>query len=401
MFRKLKLKIVLAVMGIVIVMLAVIFGLVYHFTKSDLENRSYAMLQAATREASELGKMPDDGSKIQLPYFVMRVDTSGQALAAGYSRYDITDEKFLIELVQLVVDQGGAEGIIEKYQLMYTVQSGTKQQTIVFLDISGFNEALNTAVITSLIIEASCIVIILALSIWFACWAVKPVKVAWKQQTRLVSGVSQELKTPLAVVMSNTELLQDQQTESDVKLRCADNIAAMSRQIRQLMDEMAELAGVENGQIRRNFARIDLSELVNNAALSFEPIMHKTGLYLRTRIQSEIVLKGSAYHLQQLVEILLNNARKYSAPGVVGMQLTKQGKTCLLTVSNPGEPIPNEELERIFDCFYRDDKAWTDLGSSGLGLFVAKTIVLEHKGKIWAISNNTGNCYCVQLPCGK
>lgn len=399
MLRKLKVKIILAAMGVVVVMLAVIFGLVYHFTKADLENSSYAMLQSVARDAADPGKMPEVGMQIQLPYFVVHIDNSGHAIAAGYSRYDITDERFLVELVQLVLEQGGAEGVIDKYQLMYTVQSGTRQQTLVFLDISSFNETLNSLVKTCLIIAAICIVIMLAVSLWFASWAVRPVATAWKQQKQFISDASHELKTPLSVILSNAELLQNEQSEENVKRQCAENIDTMSRQMRHLVEGMLELSRVDNGQIRRNFEKIDFSELIYNAALPFEPIMYEAGLRLCSSIQPDVVLKGSVYHLRQLVEILLDNAVKYSASGIVGLQLTKQGKTCTMTVSNPGEPIPKEELERIFERFYRVDKARTGSGSFGLGLSIAKSIVLDHKGKIWAISNSTGNCFCVQLTC--
>ena len=111
-------------------------------------------------------------------------------------------------------------------------------------------------------------------------------------------------------------------------------------------------------------------------------------------------MTGSEQYLHQLVDILLDNAGKYSAPGIVAVDLQRQGRgQCLLTVANPGEPIATEDLKRIFERFYRTDKARSRTGSFGLGLAIAQSVVQEHGGRIWAESNVTGNRFCVLLPC--
>ena len=134
--------------------------------------------------------------------------------------------------------------------------------------------------------------------------------------------------------------------------------------------------------------------------MTFEPVLFEKGLQLECHIQPGIFLKGNGQSLRQVADILLDNTLKYSAPGVVTLELIRSGRgKCLLAVSNPGEPIPTEELERIFDRFYRTDKSRSRDGSFGLGLSIAKTVVTEHGGKIWAKSNETGSCFFVELPC--
>lgn len=110
-------------------------------------------------------------------------------------------------------------------------------------------------------------------------------------------------------------------------------------------------------------------------------------------------MKGSPQYLKQLVDILLDNAGKYGIPGIVNLNLIRQGKTCLLSVSNPGAPIPPEERSHLFERFYRTDSAYTDPVSFGLGLSIALSVMQEHGGKLWAESDPTGNCFFVQLPC--
>ena len=139
---------------------------------------------------------------------------------------------------------------------------------------------------------------------------------------------------------------------------------------------------------------------VSDALLPFEPVFFEKGLILESDIQPNIMIRGSWEHLRQVLEILLDNATKYSAKGIVCVNLQRQGRGhCLLTVSNPGEPISRAELEQIFERFYRVDEARSRTGSFGLGLPIARTVVREHGGKIWAQSNRTGNCFCVLLPC--
>jgi signal transduction histidine kinase len=159
-----------------------------------------------------------------------------------------------------------------------------------------------------------------------------------------------------------------------------------------------ELARADNGKIKTFFQPISLSNVVTQAALPFEPLFYERRLQLQTIIAPDIQLTGSGQHLQQVVEILLDNAYKYSDSGIVCLSLSQQGRYALLSVSNPGNPIPAEDHQKIFQRFYRADEARAGSGSFGLGLAIAKAIVTDHNGKIWVHSNDSGNCFYVQLP---
>ena len=112
-----------------------------------------------------------------------------------------------------------------------------------------------------------------------------------------------------------------------------------------------------------------------------------------------LTLLGSQQHLYQVMDILLDNALKYSVPGGhTNAELKRIGHSCLLTVANTGEPISREDLTNIFKRFYRVDKARRLNGSYGLGLSIAQAIVEAHKGIIWAESDNGYNTFFVQLP---
>ena len=99
-----------------------------------------------------------------------------------------------------------------------------------------------------------------------------------------------------------------------------------------------------------------------------------------------------------MLDILLDNALKYSAPGTVTVQLRREANKAVFFVENPGEPIKPEDLKHIFKRFYRVNKARPRDGSTGLGLAIAESIVIAHKGRIWAESENGINRFSVELP---
>ena len=173
----------------------------------------------------------------------------------------------------------------------------------------------------------------------------------------------------------------------------------MSRQMRQLIEEMLDLARTDNGQGTLVFSPVDLSRLVNDAVLPFEPVFFERGLTLTADIQEHITVSGSQQHLRQITDILLDNAQKYSSSaGEVTVQLTRQGGRCRLSVSNPGDVLSKAERKDIFKRFYRTDEAHSQRGSYGLGLSIAANIAAMHRGKIWVESSNGRNIFHLELP---
>ena len=146
---------------------------------------------------------------------------------------------------------------------------------------------------------------------------------------------------------------------------------------------------------------VDLSRLVSDALLPFEPVFFESGLALETEIAEGIAIQGSPDHLRQVVEILLDNAGKYGE-GTVSVRLERAGgKSCLLSVASRGASISKEDLRNIFKRFYRVDEARSRDGSYGLGLSIAEGIVQAHRGRIWAESEGGINTFFVRLPVDK
>ena len=231
--------------------------------------------------------------------------------------------------------------------------------------------------------------------------AIRPVEQAWKQQRQFVADASHELKTPLTVIMTNAELAQSPDYDEEGRQRFLSSILTMSRQMRGLIEEMLQLARADQADTKAAFAPVDFSKLTSDALLPFAPIFFEAGLTLSSAISDAIQVTGNDAQLRQVVEILLDNAQKYSQPGgATQVSLKRHRKNhCLLTVANQGEPLSPEALKHIFERFYRADQARSRTGSFGLGLSIAETIVTQHQGKIWAESREGRNWFYVELPC--
>lgn len=401
MIKRLKVKFICINMVIVTVMLVVIFGMVLHFTGGNLEQQSIRMMQSVLDDRGHPGRPGEPSGQAQLPYFYVSVNAFGEASAAVGGYYDLTDTQTIQQIISLAVESGDSTGILDGYSLRFQKRTTPFGQSIVFVDMSSEISTMHALVKNCAIIGTVAFAVFLALAFLLARWAVKPVETAWNQQRQFVADASHELKTPLTVILTNAEMLQQPEYDEAEKGRFVDSIMTMSHQMRGLVESLLELARVDNGGQNMMFSQVNYSELVEDALLPFEPVLFEKGLLLESQVEEGITVKGSAQHLKQVADILLDNAGKYGAPdSTVTVVLKRQGSHCLLSVASAGEALSKEDLKNIFKRFYRVDKARSMNHSYGLGLSIADSIVTHHGGKIWAESGNGINTFFVQLPLG-
>lgn len=399
MIRKLQIKFVIINMTMVTFMLCVIFGLVYNATRSNLEAESISMMKSIAMDPFQLGRPNEQSSDLRLPYFTLILGLKGELVSAGGGYYDLSDKAFLKDMIDHSVKTQRESGIIEDHNLRFCRVVRPMGTVLVFSDMTSENNTLNNLLRISLIIGMLSFFGFLAISIFLSKWAVKPVAAAWKQQKQFVADVSHELKTPLTVIMTNAELLQNDGFEESERKNFSQSILTMSRQMKCLVEKMLELAKSDSRETKRQMKPVDLSKLILDTAISFEGIFVEKGLTVENEVEPGIVTLGNRDALQQLADILLDNAQKYSSPGgetKVCLRSSGQGK-CRLLVSNPGKEIPVEDLKKIFQRFYRMDEARSRDGSFGLGLAIAESIVTRHKGRIWAESKDGINTFTVEL----
>ena len=398
MIKKLRIKFVLVIMAIVMVLLGCILGVVIHFTGQGMEMQSISMMRRIAASPFQQGSLGKPSEEVRLPFFTVQISSRGELIAASGGYFDLTDREYLQEIVNRALLSEQETGKLEEHDLRYLKVVSPRGFTIVFSDTTTESSTLKHLFYSCLAIFFVAMIVFLGISILLSHWVIKPVATAWDQQRQFVADASHELKTPLSVIMANAELMQGEDLVEEDRITYSGNILSTTYQMRSLVENMLEMARVDNGTVKMNFDIVDFSQLVSDAALSFQLLYEEKGMGLRYAVPDGVQLYGSEQHLYQVLDVLLDNALKYSTPeSMVSVDLISSGKNCLLSVASPGEPISKEDLKNIFKRFYRADKARAMNGSYGLGLSIAESIVESHKGKIWAESENGYNIFFVQL----
>ena len=400
MTKKLKLKFMVILMSIMTVMLCIILSMIWFFTKRNLENDSIHMMQNIADKPFLLPPPDEPKDAMRLPYITIQLDRNKELLSAAGGYYDLTDENFLKKLIDSALLHDAPVGLMEDYNLRFLRRDTPAGYTLVYADISSEQATLNHLLRNCIFIGLICFVIFLVISFLLASWVVRPVDKAWEQQRRFIADASHELKTPLTVIMTNAELLLNPDYDKRNHITLSSSILVMSKQMRSLLEQMLELARTDSIQSNTIFSSVNFSQIISDAILPFEPVFFEKSLTLQTDITEHIMINGDASQLRQVLDILLDNATKYSCEkGNTWVSLHKRGKGhCLLTVANEGKEISTKDLQHLFKRFYRADQARSRTGSFGLGLSIAKSIVLRHKGKIWVESNHNINTFFVEYP---
>ena len=400
MIKRLRLKLIAITMVLLTVMLLVILGCIYHFTYAGIMESSMSALQTAGVELELHGRPGKPERFTTSPCFVLKLTPEGRLLAVGSNYYDLEDREELIELLNEAGETGTKSGLLEERALRFLRLEDGRNVRYAFMDVSAEIDTLNRLNIICAAIFVAGLVGFFCISILLTRWAVHPVERAWEQQRQFVADASHELKTPLTVILTNAELLQSEEYDSESKSRFTDSILTMSRQMRGLVEELLDQARVDNGMAQAEKMRLDFSKLVSDAVLPFEPVYYEEGRELTSEVEPGILLTGSSAHLRRVVEILLDNGCKYSTPGgIVELRLERQGRgNCLLSVRSPGVAMTEQQCRDIFKRFYRADQARSMNRSYGLGLSIAQGIVEQHRGKIWAQSRDGYNTFFVSLP---
>lgn len=400
MLKKLRAKFIVINMTIVTVMLCFIFVVFFHSTKQNLERESLQMMKSIAGNPFHFIPPGEPREAAELPYFSIMINREEEIMEQGGVLWDRSDREQLENILKEARETEKESGILEDCHLRFYRTETPMGQCLVFADIRGEQTILQNLFQMLLFTGSMAFLIFLGISMLLAGWAVRPVEKAWEQQKQFVADASHELKTPLTVIMTDAELLRHPVCSREERGELADSILTISRQMSGLVESLLELARIDSGSIRNIRQRVAFSEIVRETALMFEPVFFEKEMPFSYEIEEDLVLTGNEAHLKQLAEIFLDNASKY-ASGQGKTILTLQrlpAKRCLLSVSNQGAPIPEEDQKNLFKRFYRADKARTSRSSYGLGLSIADRIVKEHHGKIRVESRGGYNSFHVELP---
>ena len=243
-------------------------------------------------------------------------------------------------------------------------------------------------------ISCSIISIILAQS------AILPIEESWKKQRQFVADASHELKTPLAVIMANTEIIASHPDDTVAsQMKWIDNTLAETKRMASLVQDLLFLAKSDDG-LKVEMSYTNLSNCVEECVLTSESLFYENRLLFTSDVDPDIHIDGNEGQLKQLVTILLDNANKYTpTDGTISLTLKITNKHAVLIVSNDSHEVSREQVAHIFDRFYTLDMSRNKTkGGNGLGLSIAERIVQTHKGKITAEYKNGKMTFKATLP---
>jgi heavy metal sensor kinase len=221
---------------------------------------------------------------------------------------------------------------------------------------------------------------------------------AFAQQQQFTSDAAHELRTPVSVILTQTQTSLNREREAADYKQTIEACQRAAQRMRKLIESLLALARFDAGQEDLKRLRFDFSKTVSDCAELVKPIVETRGIKISTALEP-VETVGDSERLAQVVTNLLTNAIQYNhTGGEVKVTLESQNGIAVLTVADRGAGIPAEDLPHVFERFYRAEKSRTGAGNSGLGLAISKAIVEAHGGSIEVSSEaDRGTIFTVRL----
>ena len=395
MLKKLKREFTLITMGLSGLVLVLALAMTFATNWSTQNSVTSSLLQRGLEEgramSPQMGAQDREGTVGADSMLTITVDvtTGGVMLSKSDSPVDV-DTDALYDIISQAVADERTSGFDWGHHLAWATKSTAWGMRVAICDTYSRDMALLSQAAASVSILCVALLALYIVSRLFANWAIKPVGEAWDQQRRFVSDASHELKTPLAVILANVQILQKDEGLPEESKRWVNSTADEAQHMKSLVEDLLTLARADEAKAGSVTATgpmvdVDLSEVVEETALEFDAVAFERGCSIDCESVPGIVVKGDKAQLSRVAHTLMDNATKYAKKGTeVKVALFREGKKARFTVNNQGSVIAPEDLAHLFDRFYRTDKARSreETGGFGLGLAIAKSIVEAHGGKI-------------------
>lgn len=315
-------------------------------------------------------------------FYVVRFDQNGKVHAVDVSRTSTVTEQEAVDLATQIFQEGREKGSVGKYRFQKRDLSEIGGSLLVFLDCSDDMVSSFRVLLLSAGVGMVCWGLMLLFVILLSRRAIRPVAENMERQKQFITNAGHEIKTPLAIIQSNTEAMELYQGEN----KWSRNIKDQTMRLDGLMKNMLWLARMEEGSWEVRAVNVACSELLEEVLQEFIPLIENKRIQIQTEISEGVILHADLGQIRQLISILLDNAVKYTdEDGKIQIILWREGKQIRLSVSNSCKQLPEVPEEKLFDRFYRADAARTQKnGGYGIGLSMAKAIVTAHHGRISA-----------------
>ena len=315
-------------------------------------------------------------------YFAVSMEDENTVTSAYMEKISAVDEADAVEYAKAVWSR--ERGFYRHFRFLRSRTGG--EALFVFMDcekdLAAFYAFLKTSVLIAVLGLLSVFVLLIILS----GRIVKPVSESYEKQKRFITDAGHEIKTPLAVISADTDVL-DMEYGQNEWLR---DIQLQITRLTALTNDLIYLSKMEEAQGHLQLADFSLSELADELVQSFQALTRTRGKSFDSAIQPDIIFHGDERAISQMISNLLENALKYSDQrGLISLELKKRGRLICLDVFNTTSVITEEDLKNLFERFYRADPSRnSQTGGHGIGLSIVKAVVTAHRGEIRASSPN-------------
>lgn len=440
LLKKMRLRFVAITMLISLIFLISITGMQYASSVSSAKREAESALDATLQKASPVirqgqtgGRLrpgwqssdpdndldddpdidfdPDDAPDIDDPF----IDEGMGRLETICVKYDSSGKYTLLKNDIFFIDDDDIQPLSDEVlssdetgktamsgDLMFRKEVLGDDTYIAFVSIERNLSLIRSQLYSNIIISIIIFILLLILSLILSRRVVRPVEKAWDDQRRFIADASHELKTPLSVIMSNAQMLTEKGGDMDKRQRQrADNIMAESIRMKELVNELIDVARGDAGMSGLKSEPFDISYIVNECIMAWEPAAFESGKSICSDTKDGLTAIGDKEKVRQIINIFIDNAIKYSDKGTeitVSLKPSGKGNELLLSVSDKGNHIDDEAMSHLFDRFYREDSSREQIPGYGLGLSIAKGIAENMGAGIWAESTEQGfNTFCLSL----
>lgn len=406
MYQKLKKKIIFIEMTaflIVTILILGIINIVLSYQANQTNTRLLNMISNNSGKFPYVNKNDDNklafGGKITQEtqyttrYFIVNTDEEGNIEESDLGHIAEVSSGELPDIVKSVLNKDNEEGSYLHYK--YKVVEKNGGYTLYFVDNYTQTLFIKYVMKISIFIAIIAMIVVFIIVYLLSGKAIEPILRNFEKQKRFITDAGHELKTPLAAISANADVL----TLTVGKNDSINRIKKQTRQLNALIQEMLTLAKLEDYEKKSEFSKVDLSLLMKDVILELEPIAENSNKKLLINIEDDICIFGDNFGLQHLISVLLDNAIKYCTDkGTITARLSRSGKKILMEIRNTGNVDGVEDLNRLFDRFYRADKSRSKAtGGFGIGLSIAKAVVENHHGEISVQNNNGEVSFLVQF----
>ncbi len=330
-----------------------------------------------------------------------------------FERASFRLEQFVLDVIEgWNIDEGQVEvfthsnetGQLSTVMMMSKkiVTDNAVQTLYVGKDVTALYSGLQKATYAQIVLGFVALLIASAIGYFMAGRALIPIKEAYDRQKQFAADASHELRTPLAVVMSSADLLlADPSIQNPFLRQVLEDLKSEVKKMTNLVSDLLMVARSDNNALKVKIQRLDLTEILKQVIRTMTPIAEKKNIRLSGEDFRKVMINADEQKIKQLAIILVDNAIKYTPEGgVVLVRLEKVDDTrAVFAVMDTGIGIAPEDLDKVFERFYRVDKARSrEMGGNGLGLAIAWEIVKLHDGKISVASKlGEGTKFTVEL----